>query len=79
MASNHSSHVSKGGFYNGEKSTTCMEMDWPEQVSMYDIYGINQHNFGFSETSDFKNFINLGRFDEGVMKAINLVLQNMVQ
>lgn len=38
---------------------------------MYDIYGINPHNFGFSETTDFKTFTNLGRFNEGVMKAVN--------
>jgi hypothetical protein len=40
-------------------------------VLMYDIYGINPHNFGFSETSDFVNFRNLGHFNEGVMKATN--------
>lgn len=42
-------------------------------VLMYDIYGINPHNFGFSETSDFVNFENLGRFNEGVMKATNFL------
>jgi len=40
-------------------------------VLMYDIYGINPHNFGFSETTDFVNFTNLGHFNEGVMKAVN--------
>lgn len=40
-------------------------------VLMYDIYGINPHNFGFSETSDFVNFTNLGHFNEGVMKTTN--------
>lgn len=40
-------------------------------VLMYDIYGIQPHNFGFSETSDFVNFTNLGRFNEGVMKTTN--------
>lgn len=40
-------------------------------VLMYDVYGINPHNFGFSETSDFVNFTNLGRFNEGVMKTTN--------
>ena len=38
-------------------------------VLMYDIYGLRPPNFGFRETSDFKNFTNLGRFNEGVMKA----------
>jgi len=40
-------------------------------VLMYDIYGINPHNFGFSETSDFVNFKDLGHFNEGVMKTTN--------
>lgn len=40
-------------------------------VLIYDIYRINPHNFGFSETSDFVNFKDLGHFNEGVMKATN--------
>ena len=40
-------------------------------VLMYDIYSVNPHNFGFVETSDFKTFKPLGRFNEGVMKATN--------
>ncbi len=40
-------------------------------VLMYDCYGQSKHNFGFSETSDFVNFKNLGHFNEGVMKTIN--------
>lgn len=40
-------------------------------VLIYDIYHINPHHFGFSETSDFVNFTNLGHFNEGVMKATN--------
>ena len=40
-------------------------------VVMYDIYSVNPHNFGFVETSDFKTFKPLGRFNEGVMKASN--------
>ena len=40
-------------------------------VVMYDIYSVNPHNFGFVETSDFKTFKPLGRFNEGVMKAAN--------
>ncbi|WP_437918862.1 glycoside hydrolase family 43 protein [Sphingobacterium sp. LRF_L2] len=40
-------------------------------VLMYDIYSIRPHNFGFSETSDFKTFTNLGRFNEGKMKTTN--------
>lgn len=40
-------------------------------VLMYDIYGIQPHNFGFVETTDFKEFTNLGRFNDGVMRATN--------
>ncbi len=40
-------------------------------ILMYDCYGIDPHNFGFSETSDFVNFTNLGRFNEGAMKTTN--------
>ena len=40
-------------------------------VLMYDIYSVQPHNFGFVETSDFKNFTPLGHFNEGVMKAVN--------
>jgi predicted GH43/DUF377 family glycosyl hydrolase len=42
-------------------------------VLMYDIYGITPHNFGFSETTDFVNFKNLGHFNDGVMKAIHFL------
>lgn len=40
-------------------------------VLIYDIYRINPHNFGFSETSDFEHFTYLGHFNEGVMKTTN--------
>lgn len=40
-------------------------------VLAYDIYGIAPHNLGFSETTDFKTFTPLGRFNEGPMKATN--------
>jgi len=40
-------------------------------VVMYDVYSVQPHNFGFVETSDFKTFTPLGRFNEGVMKATN--------
>ena len=40
-------------------------------VLMYDCYGIEKHNFGFVETSDFVEFTSLGHFNEGVMKSTN--------
>lgn len=38
-------------------------------VLMYDVYGIRPHNFGFSETTNFEEFKDLGHFNEGVMEA----------
>ncbi len=43
-------------------------------VLMYDIYGLKPANFGFRETSDFKTFKDLGRFNEGPMKATNFTV-----
>jgi len=40
-------------------------------VLMYDIYGIQPNNFGFSESSDLINWSNLGRFNEGQMRTTN--------
>jgi hypothetical protein len=40
-------------------------------VLMYDVYGARPNNMGFSETSDFKNYKDLGHFNEGVMKTTN--------
>ena len=40
-------------------------------VLMYDVYGARPSNMGFSETTDFLNFKNIGHFNEGVMKTTN--------
>ncbi|MEA4850056.1 MAG: beta-xylosidase, partial [Paludibacter sp.] len=40
-------------------------------VLMYDVYGKRPSNMGFSETTDFVNFKNIGHFNEGVMKTTN--------
>ena len=40
-------------------------------VLMYDTYSVEPHNFGFCETTDFITFTPIGRFNEGVMKAVN--------
>lgn len=42
-------------------------------VLMYDIFGVNPHNMGFSETEDFKTFRSIGRFNDpnSPMKATN--------
>jgi hypothetical protein len=41
-------------------------------VVMYDNYGIEPHNFGFCETSDFETFTPIGHFNEGSMKTVNI-------
>jgi hypothetical protein len=42
-------------------------------VLMYDVFGAHPHNMGFSETTDFIHYKNLGRFNEdgSLMKATN--------
>lgn len=54
-----------------EAPTVFKRIGEEKWVLMYDIYGIQPHNFGFSETTDFVNFTDLGHFNEGVMKATN--------
>jgi hypothetical protein len=40
-------------------------------VLMYDVYGARPNNMGFSETTDFITYTNIGHFNEGVMKTVN--------
>jgi hypothetical protein len=40
-------------------------------VLMYDVYGARPNNMGFSETTDFISYKDIGRFNEGVMKGTN--------
>jgi predicted GH43/DUF377 family glycosyl hydrolase len=54
-----------------EAPTVFKRIGEEKWILVYDIYGIKPHNFGFSETTDFVNFKNLGHFNEGVMKATN--------
>ena len=56
-----------------EAPNTWKRIGEDKWVVMYDIFSINPHNFGFVETTDFKTFTPLGRFNEGVMKAENFV------
>lgn len=63
-------------FYDSEEKSCEAPNVWKrigedKWVLMYDIFGIKPNNFGFRETSDFKHFTDLGRFNEGVMKATN--------
>ena len=54
-----------------EAPTVFKRIGQGKWVLIYDIFRINPHNFGFSETSDFENFTYLGHFNEGVMKTTN--------
>lgn len=56
-----------------EAPNTWKRIGEDKWVVMYDIFSIKPHNFGFVETTDFKTFTPLGRFNEGVMKAENFV------
>lgn len=40
-------------------------------VLMYDVYGARPSNMGFSETTDFVTYKNIGHFNEGIMKTTN--------
>ncbi|WP_240504586.1 glycoside hydrolase family 43 protein [Tsuneonella mangrovi] len=42
-------------------------------VLMYDVFGADPHNMGFAETTDFKTFKNIGRFNDpdSPMRATN--------
>lgn len=40
-------------------------------VLMYDVYGARPNNMGFSETTDFVTYKDIGRFNEGAMKSTN--------
>lgn len=56
-----------------EAPNTWKRIGEDKWVVMYDIFSISPHNFGFVETSDFKTFTPLGRFNEGVMKTTNFM------
>jgi hypothetical protein len=40
-------------------------------VLMYDVYGARPNNMGFSETTDFVTYKDIGHFNKGVMKTTN--------
>lgn len=54
-----------------EAPNTWKRIGQDKWVVMYDVYGTNPSNFGFSETNDFVHYTPLGRFNEGVMKTTN--------
>lgn len=54
-----------------EAPTVFRRLGTNQYVLMYDVYGARPNNMGFSETSDFITYRNLGRFNEGVMRGTN--------
>lgn len=62
-------------FENGgcEAPNVWKRINEDKWVVMYDVFSVNPHNFGFAETSDFKEFTNLGHFNEGKMKITNAI------
>lgn len=76
-----SDKITRGYVYNDEwidaeprsceAPTTWKRIGEDKWVVMYDVFSIKPHNFGFVETSDFKTFTPIGRFNEGRMKATN--------
>jgi hypothetical protein len=54
-----------------EAPTVFKRLGTNTYVLMYDVYGARPNNMGFSETTDFVTYKNLGRFNDGVMKTTN--------
>ena len=54
-----------------EAPTVFKRLGTDRYVLMYDVYGARPSNMGFSETTDFEHYTNLGHFNEGVMKTTN--------
>lgn len=75
----NSNYLFEPAFYDSEEKSCEAPNIWKrigenKWVLMYDIFGLKPNNFGFRETTDFKHFTDLGRFNEGVMKATNFVM-----
>jgi hypothetical protein len=54
-----------------EAPTVFKRLGTNTYVLMYDVYGAHPNNMGFSDTTDFVHYKNLGHFNEGVMKTTN--------
>ena len=54
-----------------EAPTSWKKIGEDKWFVMYDIFSIRPNNMGFSETTDFKTYKDLGHFNEGVMKGTN--------
>ena len=56
---------------NTEAPNVFKRLGTDKWILMYDVYGARPSNMGFSETTDFTTYKNLGHFNEGVMKTTN--------
>jgi hypothetical protein len=56
---------------NTEAPNVFKRLGTDRYVLMYDVYGARPNNMGFSETTDFVTYTDIGRFNEGVMKGTN--------
>ena len=56
---------------NTEAPNVFKRLGTDTYVLMYDVYGARPNNMGFSETTDFATYKDIGRFNEGVMKGSN--------
>ncbi|WP_167618844.1 glycoside hydrolase family 43 protein [Maribellus sediminis] len=56
---------------NTEAPNVFKRLGTDTYVLMYDVYGARPNNMGFSETTDFETYKNIGHFNEGVMKTTN--------
>jgi hypothetical protein len=56
---------------NTEAPNVFKRLGTDTHVLMYDVYGARPNNMGFSETTDFVTYKDIGGFNEGVMKGAN--------
>ncbi len=56
-----------------EAPTLWKRMGQDKYVVMYDVFSARPNNMGFSETTDFKNYTDIGHFNGGCMKTANFV------
>ncbi len=56
---------------NIEAPNVFKRLGTDQWILMYDVYGARPSNMGFSETTNFTTYKNLGHFNEGVMKTTN--------
>ena len=56
---------------SANRQASAQRLGTDQWVLMCDVYGARPSNMGFSETTDFASYKDLGHFNEGVMKTTN--------